>query len=182
MLWEDVSSPRLKVRKGKLPTDTCRHHEFTFLAHFLWNCNFHQLKVRVSTAGRTVAGVLVTFHCETTPCTANKPPWVCRGWLRSGRWWYGGVEHKEANQSSSPGTAWFLPCPKAPCRGGSGSKHISLPPFPFLSQPHDGRWCLPTVGEELPALLHLLLCPAGEDRDYSLAVCASFSSAAAVPC
>lgn len=78
---EDVSSPRLKVRKGKMPTDTCRHHEFAFLAHFLRNCNFCQLKVGVSTAGRTVAGVLVTFHCETTPCVANGPPWACQGWL-----------------------------------------------------------------------------------------------------
>lgn len=61
----------------------------------------------------------------------------------------------------------------------------ALPPFPLISQPKcggDGRQCLPTIREELLALLHLLLCPAGEDRDYSLVVCASFSSAAAVPC
>lgn len=32
---EDVSRPRLKVRKGKIPTDTCRHHKLAFLGGFL---------------------------------------------------------------------------------------------------------------------------------------------------
>lgn len=41
---KDVSSPRSKVWRAKMHTDACRHHEFAFLAHFLWNCIFHQLK------------------------------------------------------------------------------------------------------------------------------------------
>jgi len=51
----------------------------------------------------------------------------------------------------------------------------------FLSQPRDGRRCLASIREEL-ALLHLLLRRAREDGDYSLVVCASFSSTAVIPC
>lgn len=83
----------------KMPTDTCSHHEFAIFSSF-------SVKLQFSSAwgegrhswqeGVLVVGVLVTFHCETTPCMANKPPWVSRGWLWLGRWWYGDGDHKKA--------------------------------------------------------------------------------------
>lgn len=83
------------------------------------------------------------------------------------------VRGKYKHGKSNQGHPGFYPAPKLLAAVGLAANTSVSHFFPLISQHCDRGRCLPAVGEDL-ALLHPLLCPAGEDGDYSLFVCAFF--------